>query len=395
MTDPQKQTDGHIEDSSNYETTESDAVKLGKKALKAKPWLFNRCHFAARGFFFELRQNDKVHPEYYSVHCVDGAGSKLFLTAWSGNYSLQPTDALAMNANDMATAIHAYPDTLNLYFAIQKGAALHMGEIMGGFANALEKIKIKNAPFDVNIGKIETASLDEVVSLGVPNLGWDVGVALTGYIKKNEMPLLEPKPRHIIVGVSSTGLHSNGYTSARHALLTEDYEYREEWKKQYHGKFRLEDKPLLLQGKTLLEALQAPTALYLSEALEIGRKFDSREIYGVNITGNGLGNFNRVGDCISFEITDPLEPLGIHKLLVEESKLMPEETYTKYNMGMGFAYIVPSQDIAEKIVNLINSIGENKAKIIGEVWKSNNPKLTTIMHKPYEGPKLTFEGYYG
>ena len=377
----------------DYERLEKIAIQQGKKALSKSPNLFDRTK-TKKGFFFELKENDTVHPNYYAIHCVDGVGTKLFLSAWSDNYSLQPIDAIAMNANDMATAIHAFPDTIDLYLAVQTNVEKkHMNEIMQGFVAAIEKIRIPDAPFNPNIGKIETASLDEIISLGIPGNGWDVGVVMTGYIKKNKVPNLNPKPGNIIVGVSSTGLHSNGYTLARHALFTRDVEYRDEWKNQYKGRFHFNDKPSVLEGKTVIEALQVPTAIYLKEAALIGQKFDSRDIYGINITGNGLANFNRAGQNVSFNITDPLEPLPIHKLLIEESKLSPKQAYTKQNMGMGFAYITPDLETAEGIVNLINENKENKAKIIGEVGRNNNKELRTTIYRPYKGKPLDFIGY--
>ena len=381
-------------DTADYEESEEIAIQTGKKALERAPWLFNRRNSKSKGFFVELRDNDAVHPGYFSVHCVDGVGTKLFLSAWSGNYRLAPTDGIAMNANDKATIIRAYPSELNIYLACQTQIEKEkMEEIMNGFVDALEKIRIPNAPWDLNIGKMETASLDEMISLGIPNMGVDFGIVITGYIKKDEVPNLDPKPGHIIVGVSSTGLHSNGYTGGRHVLFKPEVEYRDEWKSQYRGRFNFDDKPEILEGKTVLEALQVPTALYLVEASLTGQMFDNKDIYGVNITGNGMHNFNRAGEGVSFEITDPLKLLPIHELLIQESKWTPYEAYRKQNLGMGFAYIAPNLDIAESIVKLINERGENKADIVGSVHESSEAELRTTIHKPYEGKKLDFIGY--
>jgi phosphoribosylformylglycinamidine cyclo-ligase len=378
----------------DYEKREEIAIDEGKKALKRAPWLHNRTNSKAKGFFFELKENDAIHPNHYAVHCVDGIGTKIFLSAWAGNYRLQPIDAIAMNANDMATAIHAYPDAVDLYFAVQgEVEEQHMGEIMNGFVDALERIRIPDAPFDVNIGKIETASLDEMISSPVKGKGWDVGVVMTGYIEKDKVPNLDPKPGHYIVGVSSTGLHSNGYTHARHKLLKQDVEYREEWKSQYKGHFELDSDPVSLEGKTILEALQTPTTLYLVEAALIGQKFDNRDIYGVNITGNGLKNFNRVGKNVAFEINNPFEALPIHYLLMTESIWSYEKAYTKHNMGMGFAYVAPTEELATEIVDFINERGEHKAKIVGKVIESDRDELTTILHEPTSKKIIEFEGY--
>jgi phosphoribosylformylglycinamidine cyclo-ligase len=382
------------DDTGDYEKREQKAIRNGRRALSRAPWLFNRTSAPSKGFFFELKENDVVHPGFYAVHCVDGVGTKLFLSAWSNNYSLSPVDAVAMSANDMATAIEALPDTVDLYFAVQHGIEEHhMEEIMDGFAGALERIRIPGAPFEPNIGKIETASHDEMVALGVPGKGWDVGVVMTGYIPKHKVPHLEPKPGHLIVGVSSSGAHSNGYTSARHVLFGPDVEYREEWKSQYRGGFRFEDRPAVLEGLTVLEALQIPTAIYLRDAAAIGKELDLRDIYGVNITGGGLANFNRVGQEVSFEIVDPLDPLPIHKLLVAESRWGPRKAYSKQNMGMGFAYIVPALEVAEVVVRIIADRGENTAKIVGEVREHTGSQPCTVLHKPFEGPPLKFVGY--
>ena len=379
-------------DLEDYEESEKTAIESGKKALTRAPWLQNRRNDKAKGFFVELRDNEVIHPGYCSVHCIDGNGTKLFLSAWSGDYRLAPTDGIAMNANDMATIIHAFPSELEIYIGCQTRIKEEkMGDIMNGFVDALERIRIPGAPFDLNIGKIETASLEEMISLGIEGMGVDFGIVMTGYIEKNKIPNLNPKPGNIIIGVSSTGLHSNGYIGARHALLTPDVEPREEWKNQYRGRFSLEDKPEILKGKTVLEALQTPTALYLVEAAMVGEEFDSKDIYGINITGNGLHNFNRVGRGVSFEITNPMEELPIHKLLAQESGWTPEQVYAKQNGGMGFAYIVPDMETAESVVDLINKRGENKAKIVGEVRENKELELKTVLN--YKGDKIEFVGY--
>ncbi len=382
-------------DTANYERSEGMAIAAGQEAFKRAPWLFNRMIPKFKGFFVELRINP-VNPDYLEAHCVDGNGTKLFYSAWSDYYRDAPIDGIEMNANDLATIIHAYPNMLNLYIASQTEVEENkMGEIMNGFVDALERIRIPNAPWDLNIGKIETASLDEMISLGLPGKGVDFGISMTGLIHKNKVPNLDPKRGHFIVGVSSTGMHSNGHTGARHELFTYSpkLESREEWANQYHGKFDIWDRPEILEGKTVLEALQVPTADYLVEASLIGQQFDNRDIYGINITGNGLHNFNRAGEGVSFEITDPFEPLSIHKLLIQESGWNLETAYKKQNMGMGFAYVVPSFEIAEGIVKLINDQGQNTAKIVGELRKSKEGDLRTILHTPYETNPIDFVGY--
>ena len=138
--------------------------------------------------------------------------------------------------------------------------------------------------------------------------------------------------------------------------------------------------------------MQRPTAFYLVESALIGQKFDNRDIYGVNITGNGLFNFNRAGAGVGFIIDDPLPPLPIHKLLMEVSGWDIKTAYTKQNGGMGFAYVVPDEAMAREIVALINERGENTAKIVGKVVESKDSQLVTMLNSPGEEVEA-FVGY--
>src|SRR3989338_6940497 len=109
-----------VEDTANYEKIEEIAISDGKAALSTAPWLFNR-RAGRGGGFVELRENDRVHPNHYSAHCVDGVGSKLFLGPWSGFYGTFMQDGIGMVANDLAPLLNAYLDTVDVYLACQKG----------------------------------------------------------------------------------------------------------------------------------------------------------------------------------------------------------------------------------------------------------------------------------
>ena len=71
----------------DYEASEEIAISAGKKALARAPWLFDRVVERTKGFFTELREVP-FSDTMYSAHCVDGNGTKLFLSPWSGNYRL-------------------------------------------------------------------------------------------------------------------------------------------------------------------------------------------------------------------------------------------------------------------------------------------------------------------
>ena len=369
----------------DYAASEEIAISAGKRVLRANPWL-STGSVAKPGFFAELKENDKIHSGHYEVHCVDGVGTKLFLAAWMNRYDTVGIDAVAMNANDMATLVHAVPDAANIYLACQQGIEEeHMGAIMEGFVAGFKQLRGIGNGFGVSIAKLETATLDEMVSLGVPGKGFDIALVMNGWIEKDKLPNLEPKPGHYIVGLTASGLHSNGYTGARRILLNGSMEPRGEWRMVYRGKFGLDDTPEILQGRTVGDALLEPTLIYSRTAWEVGKMFSSRDIYGVNITGNGFRNFNRAGEGVSFEITDPLPTLPIHELVVQEARYDPEKAYSKFNMGTGFAFVVPDLETAERVVEMINGsrLGQH-AQIIGEVAASSDEKLRTTIHKPYD-----------
>ncbi|MFH1501336.1 MAG: hypothetical protein ABIE22_05330 [archaeon] len=390
----------------DYEAREEVAISAGKAALAKFPFLSSR-KASGKGFFAELNQNDIVHPGWYSVHCVDGIGTKLYFCAWSGDYATQMQDGLQMVLNDMAPMMRAFPSELSVYIACQSDVEEHhMGDIMRGIGQGLERTRIPNAPFEVNLGKIETASLDEMIALGMPGKGVDLGFVLNGWIKKEDVPNLNPQPGYKIVGVASTGLHSNAYTGGRHSILapSEALEAREEWRKHYGGRWHLDSRPAALEGATVMEAMMTPTADYLVDSIAIGRHFEIKDIFGINITGNGFKNFNRVGKGVSYEITDPLPALPVHRFLITESGWPTEKSYVKQNNGMGFAYIVPNQTDAEIVVDIINKRGVNHAEIVGEVrdireveketGEDFGGELVTRIHKPYDGSGIvTLKGY--
>jgi phosphoribosylformylglycinamidine cyclo-ligase len=380
----------------DYEKREEVAITGGKRALLRAPWLLSRQDPRSKGFFCEISDLIPDAHLFKETGCTDGIGTKITLAALpGGSWRTLGKDGVYMNANDLAPSMWGFPNKVFLYFACQGQVETEkMGEIMEGIVDALLPIrKIATAPIELNIGKMETASLDEMIAGPVPGLGFDLGVVMTGYIRKDKVPNLDPLPGHLIVGVSSTGLHSNAYTGARHALLRPDVESRPEWQGQYHGRFLPSDKPSELDGMTVLEAMQVPTACYLDEAAEIALQFDNRDIYGVNITGNGLKNFNRAGRNVSFEITDPLAPRPINLLVAQESGWSAEKAYEKTNMGMGFAYIAP-RHIAFKIADRINAVGSHHAEIVGEVFHSDQKELVTNLHTAFDGTKnVRFVGY--
>jgi len=358
----------------DYEGREAKAVADGKGSMSA---VFSSRRAGKGGLFAELRQNDAVYPDHFMVLTNDGAGTKITLCPWMGRFDTIGQDVVAMNANDFAPFGLAFPDSVNIYFAVQsKIEEERMGDIMKGIDQALHLCVASKAPFAVNYGKLETASLDEMLDSTHPGYGFDIGCSMTGFIRKEHVPSFDPKPGDTIVGIASSGLHSNGYTSARHMLLRPEIEPRERWRPQYTGRFRLDDK-VPDSDMTVGEALLTPTAIYLRAMWRIAEEFPG--VFGVNITGYGLKNFNRSGEGVVYHISDPLEPLPIHRLFMREGKYDSVTAWTKSNMGMGFAVIVPDGMPANKVVEIAKAEG-HYAKIVGFVLESGKQEPSTTLY---------------
>ncbi|MFP5389734.1 MAG: AIR synthase-related protein, partial [Thermoleophilia bacterium] len=135
------------------------------------------------------------------------------------------------------------------------------------------------------------------------------------------------QPGDAIIGLPSSGLHSNGYTLARSALeglaLSEDPEGR--------------------LGRSLGDELLEPTEIYVKPVLELLRS--GIEVRGLaHITSGGLGNLLRLAAEVAYEISEPLPVLPIFELIQERSGTSEEEMHEVFNMGCGFCCIVAAAD---------------------------------------------------
>ncbi|HYZ80315.1 MAG TPA: AIR synthase-related protein, partial [Solirubrobacteraceae bacterium] len=129
-------------------------------------------------------------------------------------------------------------------------------------------------------------------------------------------------PSDALIGVPSSGLHSNGYTLARRALASLD----------------LNDKPAELGGPSVADALLEPTVIYVRAVLDLLRS--DVPVHGLaHITGGGVTNLMRLGG--GYRIEDPLPVPPIFGLVARLGDVSPEEMWEVFNMGCGFVAIVP------------------------------------------------------
>ena len=123
-----------------------------------------------------------------------------------------------------------------------------------------------------------------------------------------------------------------------------------------------------------------PTKIYLQTIAKISKNYD---VVGVNNTGYGLKNFNRIKGNFEFLIDNPLKPQPIFGLMQKESKFSDKEMYETFNMGMGFFVVCREKD-ADRVLQTAK-----EGKVVGEVRKAG--KTRTVLEKGNK--KTAFEGY--
>lgn len=242
---------------------------------------------------------------------VDGVGTKMLVADALEDWSTVGIDCIAMNVNDLFV-MNIEPVAFVDYIACNEVSLDKMRQIGEGLN---EGARLAN----MNIVGGETATLKGLVT------GLDLAGTCLGVQKKDRIVTGEKVvPGDLIVGVPSTGVHSNGYTLARKVALE-------------HGGFDV----VLPSGRTVGEALITPTRIYL-EALDVAA---ACEVHGMcHITGGGLLNFTRLSSY-GFDITDPLPVPEVLAWIGEQGGIAEAEMYRTFNMGMGYAFVIPEESL--------------------------------------------------
>jgi phosphoribosylformylglycinamidine cyclo-ligase len=242
---------------------------------------------------------------------TDGVGTKLVLAEQLGRFDTVGIDCVAMNVNDVI-CVGAEPLAMLDYIAIEQADPGVCEEIGVGLARGAEKAGIE-------IPGGELAQLGQLVR-GVDVSGACFGtVALDAIVDGSAV-----QPGDVVIGLPSTGLHSNGYTLARSAL----------------AEIPLDDDRL---GRPLGEVLLEPTEIYVKPIVELLRS--EVEVRGLaHITSGGTGNLLRLAAEVGYEIDEPLPVPPIFDLIQEHGGVSDEEMSEVFNMGCGFCVVVPAGD---------------------------------------------------
>lgn len=245
---------------------------------------------------------------------TDGVGTKVMIAQMMKKYDTVGIDCVAMNVNDVICT-GAVPISFVDYIAANKNNPKIFSMIVRGLVEGAKKARVP-------IVGGETAILPDLIS--GKGFAFDLAGTVTGMIDKKNLILGNKiNSNDIIIGVKSSGLHSNGYSLARKVLLS---------------KYSLHDK---IRGLgSLGAALLAPTQIYVQPVLECLSECD---IHGLaHITGGSFTKLLRLKK-IGYLLDNLPEPPKIFQLIQSEN-VNREEMYKTFNMGIGFCLITPKEE---------------------------------------------------
>lgn len=275
------------------------------------------------------------------VSGTDGVGTKLKLAFLADRHDTVGIDLVAMCVNDVVTT-GARPLFFLDYFATGTLDVARAAAVVQGIAKGCE---------DAGCALLggETAELPGFYAPGEYDLaGFSVGVVERSAIIDGK----RVRAGDAVIGVASSGLHSNGYSLARKVLLD-------------HAKLALDATPEGL-GEPLADALLRPTRIYARAVRALLDAVDVRALS--HITGGGLpGNVPRVlPDDLGVELdAGSWSRPAVFDLVQRLGGVDEEEMRRAFNLGLGLVVVVPQED-ASRAVDALTQAGE-RASVVGRV----------------------------
>jgi phosphoribosylformylglycinamidine cyclo-ligase len=273
----------------------------------------------------------KVAPGLGIALATDSVGSKVIVAEQAQRFDTIGIDCVAMNVNDLI-CVGAEPLALLDYLAVESADPALLREIAVGLRAGAEAA-------GVEIPGGEVCQLPEVIRGHPSPYGFDLVGSAFGTVGLDAIVDGSAcRPGDAVIGVPASGVHSNGLTLARRALLTE-------------GELSLDSRPARLGGASVADVLLEPTVIYVRAVLALLE--DGPALHGLaHITGGGLVNLLRLGDGVGFEITRPLPVPPVFELIAELGDVPTPEMWEVFNMGCGFCVVVAAEDAEAAVARL-------------------------------------------
>ncbi len=271
----------------------------------------------------------------------DGVGTKVLVAQLMDKFDTVGIDCVAMNVNDVI-CVGARPVAFVDYIALRQSSERLIKDIAGGLVEGARQSQM------AIIGG-ETAVLQDVIA-GEGENAFDLAGTVMGVVEKRVLGN-SIRPGDVILGVESSGLHSNGYTLARKVLLS---------------KYSVDENAEHLV-QTVGEELLTPTRIYVKPVMEVLKK---ARVHGLaNITGGSFTKLPRLNGKVRYTLESLPPATGIFRQIQVDGVIDIEEMYRTFNMGVGFCVIAPKA-AADDIVSVFGKY-KMRCKQIGMIEKGS------------------------
>jgi len=291
---------------------------------------------------FRLDYDEKIFKKNYKnpvlVACTDGIGSKVLVARDMKKFDTLGFDLVAMSVNDMLV-LGATPLFFLDYLAVNKLEPARVAELVESIASACKTA-------DCALLGGETAEMPDIYKKD----DFDMAGFAVGIVERNR--IINGKKVEVgdcILGLASSGLHSNGFSLARHICFKK-------------LGLKPDEKIAEFGNKSIGEVLLTPTRIYVRSVVRILGHYKVKQIVHamVHITGSGLvGNIPRVlpTDCDAVISRSAWQIPPIFDFLQKNGPVEQEEMFRVFNMGIGFILII-SPDFADSIIRQLARTGE-------------------------------------
>ncbi|MDE6077000.1 MAG: phosphoribosylformylglycinamidine cyclo-ligase [Muribaculaceae bacterium] len=296
-------------------------------------------NIGAFGGMFDLGSLGYKHP--ILVSGTDGVGTKLKLAFALDKHDTIGIDAVAMCVNDVL-AQGAEPLLFLDYVAVGKNHPAVVEAIVAGVAEGCRQAGC------ALVGG-ETAEMPGMYAED----DYDIAGFTVGAVEKDKLiDCSKVKPGDVLVGIASSGVHSNGFSLVRKVVADNNLDLNKKYDET--------------GDRTLGEMLLTPTRIYVKQVHEVLKEID---VHGIaHITGGGFDeNIPRIlskGQGIEVK-EGSWEILPVFRLLEKYGKIPHREMFNIFNMGIGMVLAVNEED-APKAIEILTKAGE-KASVIGKV----------------------------
>ena len=324
-----------------------EAVRRYKKHVAATNRVGCVSNIGSFGGMFDLSILNYKEPMLVSG--TDGVGTKLKLAFEMNKHDTVGIDAVAMCVNDVL-AQGAEPLFFLDYVAVGHADPVKLEQIVKGVSDGCIQAGC------ALIGG-ETAEMPGMYTDGE----YDIAGYTTGVVEKSKLiDGTKVKVGDTLVGIASTGVHSNGFSLVRKIIADNNidlHSYSEEL------------------GGVVGEVLLTPTRIYCKQVLDVIKNVD---VHGVaHVTGGGFDeNIPRIlRDGMGLDIVEGSWPiLPVFKFLEKYGHVNHREMFNIYNMGIGMVLAVDNEDDAKKAIDILAKYGD-KAYIIGSITNSGKVEI--------------------